>query len=106
MLLWRFGKFTAISNLNLDIHHGEIVGLLGPNGVGKSTTMKMMAYLIRPSEGEIFIRFKDKLERLTNGNRDLLLNNYGFLIENPAFYDDVSPVANIKLLCSIKRVST
>ncbi len=87
----RFGNFTAVSNLNLEIHEGEIVGLLGPNGAGKSTTMKMMAYLIRPSEGQIFIRYKGKLERLTNGNKDYLLDSFGFLIENPAFYDNVTP---------------
>ena len=50
----RFGKFTAISNLNLDIHHGEIVGLLGPNGAGKSTTMKMMRHI---SSGLVKERF-------------------------------------------------
>lgn len=87
----RFGNFTAVSNLNLEIHEGEIVGLLGPNGAGKSTTMKMMAYLIRPSEGDIFIRHNGKLERLTNSNKDYLLDRFGFLIENPAFYDNVTP---------------
>ncbi len=87
----RFGNFTAVSNLNLEIHEGEIVGLLGPNGAGKSTTMKMMAYLIRPSEGEIFIRHNGKMERLTNTNKDYLLDRFGFLIENPAFYDNVTP---------------
>jgi len=87
----RFGNFTAVSNLNLEIHEGEIVGLLGPNGAGKSTTMKMMAYLIRPSEGDIFIRHNGKLERLTNNNKDFLLDRFGFLIENPAFYDNVTP---------------
>ena len=87
----RFGNFTAVSNLNLEIHEGEIVGLLGPNGAGKSTTMKMMAYLIRPSEGDIFIRHNGELERLTNTNKDYLLDRFGFLIENPAFYDNVTP---------------
>jgi ABC-type multidrug transport system ATPase subunit len=92
----RFGNFTAVSNLNLDIHKGEIVGLLGPNGAGKSTTMKLMAFLIHPSEGEIWIRNNEnrnngKLEKLTNASKDYLLDNFGFLIENPAFYDDVTP---------------
>ncbi|OLS12617.1 MAG: ABC transporter [Promethearchaeota archaeon CR_4] len=87
----RFGKFTAVSSLNLQIHEGEIVGLLGPNGAGKSTTMKMMAYLIRPTEGDIFIRHNGTLERLTNTNKDYLLDRFGFLIENPAFYDNVTP---------------
>ena len=87
----RFGNFTAVSGLTFDIHKGEIVGLLGPNGSGKSTTMKMMAYLIRPSEGDIFIRHNGKLERLTNSNKEYLLDRFGFLIENPTFYDNVTP---------------
>ncbi len=87
----RFGDFTAVSDLTLDIRAGQIVGLLGPNGAGKSTTMKMMAYLIRPSEGSIYVRRNGTLQRLTNGNKDTLLDEFGFLIEAPAFYDDVTP---------------
>jgi len=100
----RFGKFTAVSNLNLDIHKGEVVGLLGPNGAGKSTTMKMMAFLIRPTEGEIFIRHNEKLEKLTNTTKDILLNNFGFLIENPAFYDDVSPREILSYFAELRAI--
>jgi ABC-type multidrug transport system ATPase subunit len=87
----RFGNFTAVSDLTFDIHQGEVVGILGPNGAGKSTTMKMMAYLIRPSTGEILIRNNGRLERLDNSTKDILLDKFGFLIENPAFYEDVTP---------------
>ena len=87
----KFGNITAVSNINLDIHKGEIVGFLGPNGAGKSTTMKMLAYLLRPTEGEIFIRGNGKLEKLTAKNKDYLLDNIGFLIENPFFYDNMTP---------------
>jgi len=87
----KFGNITAVSNVNLDIHKGEIVGFLGPNGAGKSTTMKMLAYLLRPTEGEIFIRGNGKLEKLTAKNKDYLLDNIGFLIENPFFYGNMTP---------------
>jgi ABC-2 type transport system ATP-binding protein len=87
----KFGTFTAVSQLNLDIHAGEVLGLLGPNGAGKSTTMKLMSYLIKPTAGEIYIRNNGHLEKLTNSTKDHLLDNLGFLIENPAFYDDVTP---------------
>ncbi|QEE14432.2 ABC transporter ATP-binding protein [Promethearchaeum syntrophicum] len=87
----KFGNITAVSNVNLDIHKGEIVGFLGPNGAGKSTTMKMLAYLLRPTEGEIFIRGNGKLEKLTSKNKDYLLDNIGFLIENPFFYGNMTP---------------
>ncbi|MHA1679599.1 MAG: ABC transporter ATP-binding protein [Promethearchaeota archaeon] len=92
----KFGNFTAVSNVNLDIREGEIVGFLGPNGAGKSTTMKMMAFLLRPTEGEVYIRSSNhggsgKLEKLKPENKDYLLDNIGFLIENPAFYNNVTP---------------
>ncbi|MFX1452772.1 MAG: ABC transporter ATP-binding protein [Promethearchaeota archaeon] len=87
----KFGSFYAASNINLEIKRGEIVGFLGPNGAGKSTTMKMMASLLRPTRGEIWIRSNGKLKLLTNRNKAYLLDNIGFLIENPAFYGDITP---------------
>ena len=87
----RFRSFYAVSNINLEIKRGEIVGFLGPNGAGKTTTMKMMAYLLKPTEGEIWIRNNGKLEKLTLKNKDYLLDNIGFLIEIPAFYGDMTP---------------
>ncbi|MCK4731686.1 MAG: ATP-binding cassette domain-containing protein [Methanophagales archaeon] len=47
----KFGDFTAVSNVNLNIEKGEIFGLLGPNGAGKTTTIKMLATLLKPSSG-------------------------------------------------------
>jgi ABC-2 type transport system ATP-binding protein len=87
----RFGSFTAVSNLSFEIRKGEVVGLLGPNGAGKSTTMKMMAHLIRPTEGKIYIEHNNELVELTSKTKDTLLDKFGFLIENPAFYEDVTP---------------
>ncbi|MBD3351714.1 MAG: ATP-binding cassette domain-containing protein, partial [Candidatus Lokiarchaeota archaeon] len=82
----RFGSFYAVSDIDLEINRGEVVGYLGPNGAGKSTTMKMMANLIKPTNGEIWIRGNGELEKLTRKTKDYLLYNIGFLIENPAFY--------------------
>ena len=87
----KFGDFYAVSNLNLEIKKGEILGFLGHNGAGKSTTMKMMAYLLAPTKGEILIRNNGKLEKLTRNNKAYLLDNVGFLIENPAFYGNITP---------------
>jgi ABC-2 type transport system ATP-binding protein len=53
--------------------------------------MKMLANLLRPNEGEVFIRENSHLEPLNQRNKDRLLNNVGFLIENPAFYGDMTP---------------
>ncbi|MAS04971.1 MAG: multidrug ABC transporter ATP-binding protein [Ahrensia sp.] len=51
-LTMRFGNFTAVDNVSFRIHEGEIFGFLGSNGSGKTTTMKMLTGLLKPSEGE------------------------------------------------------
>ena len=48
----RFGDFTAVDRLTLDVRTGEIFGFLGPNGAGKTTTIKMLTGLLAPTEGE------------------------------------------------------
>src|ERR1043165_616234 len=50
-LVKRYGEVAAVESLELDIAPGEFFGLLGPNGSGKTTTMHMLATLIRPSDG-------------------------------------------------------
>ncbi len=58
----KFGSFVAVSNLSLEIKSGEFFGFLGPNGAGKTTTIKMIAGLIQPTSGEIFICGIDALK--------------------------------------------
>lgn len=57
----RFGDFTANDHINLTVKKGEIHALLGENGAGKSTLMNMLAGLLEPTEGEIFINGKAEL---------------------------------------------
>ncbi|NLY50925.1 MAG: ATP-binding cassette domain-containing protein, partial [Firmicutes bacterium] len=49
----RYGAFTAVDNLNLEILAGEVFGLLGPNGAGKTTTILMLMGLTEPTAGEV-----------------------------------------------------
>ncbi len=57
----RFGDFTAIDNLNLAVKYGEIFGLLGPNGSGKTTTINLISGLSKPTSGTIRILGYDVL---------------------------------------------
>ena len=48
----RFGNFVAVDHINFEVNEGEVVGYLGPNGSGKTTTIRMLLGLLEPSEGE------------------------------------------------------
>ncbi|GAL16717.1 ABC-type multidrug transport system ATPase component [Vibrio maritimus] len=52
-LVKKFGDFTAINGINLSVPKGSIYGFLGPNGCGKSTTIRMLTGLLSPTEGEV-----------------------------------------------------
>lgn len=49
----RYGRFTAVGGVTLDVHRGEIFGFLGPNGAGKTTLLKMILGLVRPDDGSV-----------------------------------------------------
>src|ERR1700758_1585571 len=55
----RFGGLTAVKNLNLDVHAGEIFGLIGPNGPGKSTAMKSIMGIEGPTAGKVVFQGED-----------------------------------------------
>ena len=55
----QFNNVLAVKNINFKINRGKIIGLLGPNGCGKSTTIGMMLGLIKPTSGSVFINGKD-----------------------------------------------
>jgi len=72
-------RIMAVRNLTLTVQPGEVYGLLGPNGCGKSTTLKMLLGLVKPNHGRALICGKDSREY--RSRRDV-----GFLPENPYFY--------------------
>ena len=70
----KFKSFTAVNNINFLINEGKTLGLLGPNGCGKTTTIGMLLGLIKPSKGEILIDGKN-FEKL---NREKILSKFNF----------------------------
>ena len=55
----KFGGLTAVNEVNIDIDEGEIVGLIGPNGSGKTTFFNLITGVYKPSKGKILFRNKD-----------------------------------------------
>ena len=88
-----FGKQTAVENLDLHVPRGEIFGLLGHNGAGKSTAIGMMLGQVWPTRGEIRICGHD-VTRV----RQKALQNVGAIFEAPAFYDYLSGWRNLEIL--------
>src|SRR5437867_12732760 len=80
-----FGERVAVDDLNLHVRRGEIFGLLGHNGAGKSTVIGMMLGQVWPGSGEVLICGHDVTRR-----RQLALQRVGAIFETPEFYDYLS----------------
>jgi ABC-2 type transport system ATP-binding protein len=77
----KFGDFTAVNDLNLDVARGEFFGFLGPNGAGKTTTVRMIAGLARPTHGDIEVDGVDMVKRPLEAKRRL-----GLIPDRPFLY--------------------
>jgi ABC-2 type transport system ATP-binding protein len=96
-----FGNFRAVKGVNLDIHYGEIYGLLGANGAGKTTTIKMLCGLLPASSGQLSLAGQTQDLR----SRDLR-RRIGYMSQKFTLYDDLSVVENLEFYCGIYEVPT
>lgn len=87
-----FKKFSAVSNVNMNIKQGEIYGFLGENGAGKTTTIRMIMGLMKETSGEIEL-FSEKPSRK---NRDVY-KRMGSIIEYPGFYPNLTAKENLEI---------
>ena len=94
-----FGRKKVIDNISLEVKEGEIYGFLGPNGSGKTTTIKMILRLINSDEGEIKVRGYDNKKQFENA-----MENIGAIVENPDMYGYMSGLDNLKLHARIRNV--
>jgi len=88
-----FGQRVAVDDLTLHVRAGEIFGLLGHNGAGKSTAIGMMLGQVWPTQGEVRVCGHDVTRR-----RSLALQRVGAIFETPAFYDYLSGWRNLEIL--------
>ena len=91
----KFGQRLAVDDLTLQVPAGEIYGLLGHNGAGKSTAIGMMLGLVWPTSGDVNICGHD-----VTAHRRLALQKVGAIFESPAFYDYLSGRRNLEILSS------
>ena len=87
----RIGLKTIVEDITFDMHEGEIIGLLGPNGSGKTTIMRMMVGLTKVSKGDVYC-----FEKPLGLGKTTMLKEVGAMIETPEFYNYMSGWSNLK----------
>lgn len=94
-----FGAFKAVDSLNLQIKKGQIYGFLGPNGCGKTTTIRMLTGLLSPSQGEIKV-----LDQLLPKGAESLRLKTGYMTQKFSLYDELTVRENLAFLADIYAI--
>ena len=81
----RYGQFTAVDGIDLDVQPGEIHGFLGPNGAGKTTSIRMIAGLLKPTDGRISVNGHDLAAEPESAKASL-----GFIPDRPYIYEKLT----------------
>ena len=97
----RYGRYTALDSLDLQIDRGEIFGFVGPNGAGKTTTMKIMAGLLKADAGEIYI---DDIKLFEDYNR--LKEVIGYMPDFFGVYDNLQVMEYLEFYASAYGMET
>ncbi|MEW6367091.1 MAG: ABC transporter ATP-binding protein [Acidobacteriota bacterium] len=96
----RFGELRAVDRLSLEIGQGEIFGLVGPDGAGKSTTMRMLAAILDPTEGEAFVMGKHIVK-----DAETIKTEIGYMSQRFGLYPDLTVIENVNFYADIYGVA-
>lgn len=95
----RYEEFIAIQDISFCVKTGEIVGLIGHNGCGKSTTMNIITGYLAASEGTVLVDGEDHVERANSVRRKI-----GYLPETPALYPEMTVGEQLAFACELKGI--
>ncbi len=93
----KFGHLTAVDALDLEVSQGQVFGILGPNGSGKTTTLAMLLGVVKRTSGSY--------SWFESGDQYGLRKRIGAILEHPIFYPFLSAVDNLKIVAHIKDIS-
>jgi ABC-2 type transport system ATP-binding protein len=99
-LVKRFGDFTAVYRVSFEIAAGEVVGLLGPNGSGKTTTIRMLLGLLQPTNGDA-----DVLGFDIRRDPEAIRERVGYVSQRFALYSDLTVVENLQFYAGVYGVT-
>lgn len=94
-----FGTKQVLKNINIEINAGEVYGLIGANGAGKTTLMNIIAQVLKPDEGRVFV---DR-EEITSANN--LANKVGYIIDIPAMFEFMTVSEYLEFLTSPMKLT-
>ncbi|MBN2001774.1 MAG: ABC transporter ATP-binding protein [Anaerolineae bacterium] len=95
-----FGKYAAVNQMSLTIDRGEIFGLVGPDGAGKTTTLRLLAGILRPTNGAASVAGYD-----VRKNPEAIKNHIGYMAQQFSLYGDLTVMENLRFFADIYQVS-
>jgi ABC-2 type transport system ATP-binding protein len=96
----KFGDLTAVNNLNIEIPEGEIFGLVGPDGAGKTTTMRLLTGILDPTSGDAWVYNKHTVKE-----SEVLKDNIAYMSQRFGLYEDLTVMENIDFYADIYCVA-
>lgn len=95
----KYGKFTAVNSISLEVPYGVVYGVLGPNGAGKTTTLRMITGLLRPTGGSIVIDGHDMAKNDLEAKRIT-----GFIPDRPYVYDKLTAFEYLRFVAGLYAI--
>jgi ABC-2 type transport system ATP-binding protein len=93
----RFGEVTAVAGLDLEVARGEIYGLVGPDGAGKTTTIRLLCGALRPDRGELSIAGYDVRRQVEEARARI-----GYLPQRFSLYEDLTVLENLRFFAEVR----
>lgn len=92
----KFGDLTALDHLNLEVVEGEVFGLVGPDGAGKTTTMRLLTGILDPSEGQAWVYDKHTVKEA-----EALKENIAYMSQRFGLYEELTVMENINFYADV-----